>query len=350
MAGVGFPDVQNGEYNVQHREGFYVAALAVVIRNCSYNGCSVRDIADKVFEALKDQLSKEDQDHYPSEPNTPIWLRMLRNLMSHRVLEALGLTTYDHARKVWVATPELKSMSHVQIHSYVKSHYNKDWRMITSVDDNRKVIVRAKDTQTAAEKAVKKAAAAAAAVNSGVSPEAKAEAEAHSAQAEKEAARAKAEAEEAKVVANAASEKAREKAREAAEEAEAEEAAPPEGNRNSKKTTVNSSGYARDPKVAAFTKDRANGGCQCCGGLVSKERGLGLIRSIISHHVIFRSDDGADMVDNTIGLCPNCHDEAHLGGDESANFREELYIMHGQQDNPGNPNAFLNREAFNTKK
>ena len=77
---------------------------------------------------------------------------------------------------------------------------------------------------------------------------------------------------------------------------------------------VTSTTYVRDQSIAEYAKECAGGICQLCGTPAPfKDRNgspyLG------SHHIIWLAAGGADSVDNTIALCPNCHRKMHVIND-----------------------------------
>ncbi len=69
--------------------------------------------------------------------------------------------------------------------------------------------------------------------------------------------------------------------------------------------------YIRDPYIARYARLRANGKCQLCG---QSAPFLDLHGDpyLESHHIVWLSRGGADTIDNTIGLCPNCHRKMHV--------------------------------------
>jgi len=74
---------------------------------------------------------------------------------------------------------------------------------------------------------------------------------------------------------------------------------------------VNSQAYIRDEFVAEYAKRKANGKCQLCGQsapFLDKENQPYLE----CHHIIWLSKGGSDTIDNTVGLCPNCHRKMHM--------------------------------------
>lgn len=77
------------------------------------------------------------------------------------------------------------------------------------------------------------------------------------------------------------------------------------------KTAVSTAQYKRDPYIAEYAKRRANGVCQLCGQEAPflDKKGQPYLES---HHIIYLSKGGADSVENTVALCPNCHKKVHL--------------------------------------
>jgi len=81
--------------------------------------------------------------------------------------------------------------------------------------------------------------------------------------------------------------------------------------------------YARDPAVKAWVLKNAQGRCECCGK-PAPFRTADDLPYLEVHHVRTLANGGADTVDNTVAICPNCHRELHLGAD-SAGLRTRLY-------------------------
>ena len=75
--------------------------------------------------------------------------------------------------------------------------------------------------------------------------------------------------------------------------------------------TISSVERVRDPYVSEFTKRIADGKCQLCG-----EKAPFLDRKgrpyLETHHVVWLSEGGADSINNTVALCPNCHRKMHI--------------------------------------
>lgn len=69
--------------------------------------------------------------------------------------------------------------------------------------------------------------------------------------------------------------------------------------------------YIRDPYIARYARVRANGKCQLCGQ-TAPFIDLHGDPYLESHHIIWLSRGGADTIDNTVGLCPNCHRKMHV--------------------------------------
>lgn len=75
--------------------------------------------------------------------------------------------------------------------------------------------------------------------------------------------------------------------------------------------TVATKTFIRDPYIAQYAKERANGICQLCGKeapFIGKD-GKPYLES---HHIIWLSQGGADSIENTVALCPNCHTKMHI--------------------------------------
>ena len=66
----------------------------------------------------------------------------------------------------------------------------------------------------------------------------------------------------------------------------------------------------RDRCIAENAKRIANGICQLCGNPAP------FIKDgkpyLESHHIVWLSEGGADSIDNTVALCPNCHRKMHI--------------------------------------
>lgn len=74
--------------------------------------------------------------------------------------------------------------------------------------------------------------------------------------------------------------------------------------------------YIRNPYIARYARLRANGKCQLCS---QSAPFLDLHGDpyLESHHIIWLSKGGADTLDNTVGLCPNCHRKMHVLDNDS---------------------------------
>lgn len=66
------------------------------------------------------------------------------------------------------------------------------------------------------------------------------------------------------------------------------------------------SSIARNPYIAQYAKRRANGRCQLCGNPAPfvDLKGNPYLEE---HHIDWLANGGADSIDNTVALCPNCH-------------------------------------------
>lgn len=71
--------------------------------------------------------------------------------------------------------------------------------------------------------------------------------------------------------------------------------------------------YLRNSDVVAETLIRANGFCEYCGKkapFIKDTDGIGFLEV---HHIIPLSENGDDIIENAVALCPNCHKHAHYG-------------------------------------
>ena len=82
--------------------------------------------------------------------------------------------------------------------------------------------------------------------------------------------------------------------------------------------------YYRDPFISELAKRNADGKCQLCqqpAPFFDKNDKPYLE----THHVCWLSKGGADSVNNTVALCPNCHRKMHIINDP-ADVEFLLYI------------------------
>lgn len=78
--------------------------------------------------------------------------------------------------------------------------------------------------------------------------------------------------------------------------------------------TVKSVQKERDAFVSEYAKRLANGKCDLCKqpAPFNKKDGSPYLET---HHVVWLADGGADSIDNTVALCPNCHRKMHIVND-----------------------------------
>lgn len=69
--------------------------------------------------------------------------------------------------------------------------------------------------------------------------------------------------------------------------------------------------YVRDPYISEYAKRRANGVCQLCGKPAPFHNNDDS-PYLESHHIIWLAKGGADSLENTVALCPNCHRKMHI--------------------------------------
>lgn len=75
--------------------------------------------------------------------------------------------------------------------------------------------------------------------------------------------------------------------------------------------SVKSTSYIRDPYVSEYAKRIADGRCQLCGWDTpfTDNECKPYLRT---HHIEWLSKGGADTLENTVALCPNCHRKMHV--------------------------------------
>lgn len=75
--------------------------------------------------------------------------------------------------------------------------------------------------------------------------------------------------------------------------------------------TVTTNNYERNPFVSEYAKRWANGVCQLCEqpAPFKNKKGEPYLHT---HHINWLSRGGEDSIQNTVALCPNCHDRMHI--------------------------------------
>ncbi len=76
------------------------------------------------------------------------------------------------------------------------------------------------------------------------------------------------------------------------------------------KEALNKQTY-RNGSIADYAKAKADGICQLCGNPAPFNDANGK-PYLESHHIIWLSQGGADSIENTVALCPNCHRKMHI--------------------------------------
>jgi len=84
-----------------------------------------------------------------------------------------------------------------------------------------------------------------------------------------------------------------------------------ESNKKPKKKQVKTTSYERNQYVVEYAKRRANGKCQLCLEKAPFNNSIGK-PYLEAHHIIWLSKGGADSINNTVALCPNCHRKMHI--------------------------------------
>ena len=87
---------------------------------------------------------------------------------------------------------------------------------------------------------------------------------------------------------------------------------------------VSSATTIRDPYISEYAKRLAAGKCELCRqpAPFKDKKGKPYLET---HHIKWLSEGGADSIDNTIALCPNCHRKMHVINDPKD--RETLLII-----------------------
>lgn len=88
----------------------------------------------------------------------------------------------------------------------------------------------------------------------------------------------------------------------------------PSGNRKPNKTIREVVTYERDPAVKAWVLSNSNGYCELCDNPAPFTDADGF-PFLEVHHIKPLGEDGPDVVENAIALCPNCHRRCHHAKD-----------------------------------
>jgi 5-methylcytosine-specific restriction enzyme A len=99
--------------------------------------------------------------------------------------------------------------------------------------------------------------------------------------------------------------------------------AKPKGQGRPKSKTSTSNQYYRDPAVRAWVLDLSKGNCEACGDKApfKSENGSAFLET---HHMKRLADDGPDIVENAVAICPNCHRRLHYSADR-LDFSEQVF-------------------------
>lgn len=97
----------------------------------------------------------------------------------------------------------------------------------------------------------------------------------------------------------------------------------PKGNRKPKSTSVIVRQYERDQEIVAWVLEHSGGKCELCEKLAPFKRVDGSPYLEV-HHVVRLADQGPDVIENAVALCPNCHRELHFSI-ESERLKALLY-------------------------
>lgn len=97
----------------------------------------------------------------------------------------------------------------------------------------------------------------------------------------------------------------------------------PKGHDKPKTTNTTSKSYYRDPEVRAWVLNESRGACEACGSPAPFTTD-GDIPFLELHHMKQLANDGPDVVENAVAICPNCHRRLHLSVDRVV-FAEQVY-------------------------
>ena len=104
--------------------------------------------------------------------------------------------------------------------------------------------------------------------------------------------------------------------------------AKPAGQPTPTATTRIVTAFVRDPEVVAWVLKLAQGCCEACDAQAPFEREDGE-PFLEVHHVRTLAEGGADVVENCVALCPNCHRGLHYAADRQTR-RASLYLKIGR--------------------
>lgn len=99
-------------------------------------------------------------------------------------------------------------------------------------------------------------------------------------------------------------------------DAEVEALARRQGRANVGKRSTQVTQHQRSPWVAEHAKRRSKGLCDLCQEAAPFNRRDGA-PYLETHHIKWLAHDGADTVENTVALCPNCHRKMHVLNDHA---------------------------------
>ncbi|EPK5952171.1 HNH endonuclease [Pseudomonas aeruginosa] len=94
-------------------------------------------------------------------------------------------------------------------------------------------------------------------------------------------------------------------------DAEVEKLAKQQGQTKVSTRNVSATQHQRSPWVAENARRRAKGYCELCDEPAPFKRKDGT-PYLETHHIEWLANGGADTVENTVALCPNCHRKMHI--------------------------------------
>lgn len=97
----------------------------------------------------------------------------------------------------------------------------------------------------------------------------------------------------------------------------------PEGSEIPRRNTITITSFYRDPKVAAWVLQFANGVCEVCG--IQGYETDGGTSFLSTHHVNPLSEGGPDTIRNVVAVCETCHGKLHRWKNREM-MKRDLYI------------------------
>ncbi|MBV7564168.1 HNH endonuclease [Pseudomonas sp. sia0905] len=115
-------------------------------------------------------------------------------------------------------------------------------------------------------------------------------------------------------------------------DAEVEKLAKQQGQIMVGRRQVRTTEYQRSMWVAEYARRRAKGCCELCGEPAPFNRTDGS-PYLETHHIEWLANGGADDVENTVALCPNCHRKMHIVNSEKDKIKLKSLLKNWKNKN-----------------